>query len=203
MGRRGLQPPAEGEATRTRSSTRARPVQDYPDFYVADLALKNARRITDGQAQLGPYAWSAGGKLIDYTSDAPTTPKGKGRSCRRRSILPANYEPGKKYPTVVYIYEKLSDGFNRFAQPTANGFNKSVYTVQRLRGADAGHHVPVNDPGMSAVWCVLPALEAAIATGVVDRDAVGPARPLVGRLPDGVPGHADERLQGRRSPARR
>jgi dipeptidyl aminopeptidase/acylaminoacyl peptidase len=31
----------------------------------------------------------------------------------------------------------------------------------------------VNDPGRSAVWCVLPALEAAIATGVVDRDRVG------------------------------
>jgi dipeptidyl aminopeptidase/acylaminoacyl peptidase len=31
----------------------------------------------------------------------------------------------------------------------------------------------VDDPGMSSVWCVLPALEAAIATGVVDRYRVG------------------------------
>ena len=31
----------------------------------------------------------------------------------------------------------------------------------------------VNDPGMSAVWCVLPALKAAIATGVVDPKRVG------------------------------
>jgi dipeptidyl aminopeptidase/acylaminoacyl peptidase len=31
----------------------------------------------------------------------------------------------------------------------------------------------VNDPGMSAVWCVLPALKAAIATGVVDAKRVG------------------------------
>lgn len=31
----------------------------------------------------------------------------------------------------------------------------------------------VNDPGRSACWCVMPALEAAIATGVVDRDRVG------------------------------
>jgi len=27
----------------------------------------------------------------------------------------------------------------------------------------------INDPGMSSVWCVLPALEAAIATGVVTK----------------------------------
>ena len=31
----------------------------------------------------------------------------------------------------------------------------------------------LNDPGMSAVWCVLPALQAAIATGVVDKNKVG------------------------------
>ena len=61
----------------------------------------------------------------------------------------------------------------------------------------------INDPGMSAVGCVLPALDAAIATGVVDRDQRRPARPLVGRLPDRVPDHADGRVQGGRSPARR
>ncbi len=31
----------------------------------------------------------------------------------------------------------------------------------------------VNDPGMSAVWCVVPAVKAAIATGFVDPKAVG------------------------------
>ena len=31
----------------------------------------------------------------------------------------------------------------------------------------------VNDPGMSAVWCMVPAVKAAIATGVVDAKQVG------------------------------
>ena len=31
----------------------------------------------------------------------------------------------------------------------------------------------LNDPGVSAVECVLPALDAAIATGIVDGDKVG------------------------------
>ena len=31
----------------------------------------------------------------------------------------------------------------------------------------------VNDPGMSAVWCVVPAVKAAIATGIVDSANVG------------------------------
>ncbi len=36
---------------------------------------------------------------------------------------------------------------------------------------DIRYHV--NDPGMSAAWCVLPALEAAVSAGVVDPDRVG------------------------------
>ena len=31
----------------------------------------------------------------------------------------------------------------------------------------------VNDPGMSAVWCMVPAVKAAIATGIVDPKKVG------------------------------
>ena len=31
----------------------------------------------------------------------------------------------------------------------------------------------VNDPGMSAVWCVVPAVKAAIATGIVDPKRIG------------------------------
>jgi dipeptidyl aminopeptidase/acylaminoacyl peptidase len=57
--------------------------------------------------------------------------------------------------------------------PTASGFNKSVYTSNGYAVFTPDIAYQVNDPGRSAVWCVLPALEAAIATGVVDRDRVG------------------------------
>ena len=150
--------------------------KDFPDFYSADLALKNPRRVTNGQAQLEPYAWTDGGKLLDYTSDAPTTPGNagvKGKKLQAGLYLPANYEPGKKYPTIVYIYEHLSDNFNRFVQPTAYGFNKSVYTSNGYAVLMPDITYTVNDPGMSAVWSVLPALKAAIATGVVDPARVG------------------------------
>src|SRR5207245_1410498 len=57
--------------------------------------------------------------------------------------------------------------------PSANGFNPAVYTSNGYAVLMPDIVYQVNDPGMSAVWCVLPALEAAIATGVVDRDRVG------------------------------
>jgi dipeptidyl aminopeptidase/acylaminoacyl peptidase len=88
-------------------------------------------------------------------------------------LLPASYQPGKSYPTVVYIYEKLSDQLNRFAAPTANGFNRSVYTSNGYAVLMPDISYTVNDPGMSAVWCVLPALKAAVASGNVDARRVG------------------------------
>ncbi|MBM3312469.1 MAG: S9 family peptidase, partial [Candidatus Aminicenantes bacterium] len=82
-------------------------------------------------------------------------------------------EKGKRYPTIVYYYEKSSQGLNRYTAPGANGFNKSVYTSNGYAVLMPDIAYKVNDPGMSAAWCVLPALEAAVATGVVDRAKVG------------------------------
>jgi dipeptidyl aminopeptidase/acylaminoacyl peptidase len=88
-------------------------------------------------------------------------------------FLPANYEKGKRYPTLVYYYEKMSQQLNRYAAPSSNGFNKSVYTSHGYAVLIPDITYKINDPGMSAAWCVLPALEAAVATGVVDRSKVG------------------------------
>lgn len=53
----------------------------------------------------------------------------------------------------------------------------------------------INDPGMSAVWCILPGLQAD-ATGVVDINRRF-ARAFVGRLSDGVYGDATRGFQSR------
>ena len=73
----------------------------------------------------------------------------------------------------MYIYEKMSQGLNRYYSPSARGFNKTVYTSRGYAVLMPDIVYKVNDPGMSSVWCVLPALEAAIATGVVDKERVG------------------------------
>lgn len=140
--------------------------QDPPDYYVADGSLAAGSKLTDLASQQAPFAWSSGVRLVDYTSD-------KGDRLQAALFLPANYEPGKRYPTIVYIYERLSQGLNAYTRPTANGFNKSVYTSHGYAVLMPDIRYRVNDPGMSAVWCVLPAVKAAIATGVVDPKRIG------------------------------
>jgi dipeptidyl aminopeptidase/acylaminoacyl peptidase len=139
---------------------------DYPDFHVANAELAGATKVTAANPQQKEFGWTSGAKLIDYVSD-------KGDKLQGALFLPANYEPGKRYPTVVYIYEKMSQTLNTYAQPTLAAFNRSVYNNQGYAVFQPDITYKLNDPGMSAVWCVLPGLKAAVAAGIVDEGKVG------------------------------
>lgn len=144
--------------------------KDFPDYYATDASLKNGRRLTEANPQQKDFLWSDGQILLDYKMDAKS---GLDKPLQAALFLPANYEKGKRYPTIVYYYEKMSQQLNRYGQPTANGFNKSVYTSNGYAVLYPDIAYKVNDPGMSAAWCVLPAIEAAVAAGVVDRSKIG------------------------------
>ena len=135
----------------------------FPDWYAADAGLTNERRITDANPQQADVAWSAGARLIEYTCD------NTGFKLQGALFLPAGYEEGKKYPTLTYIYEKLSQGFHAYAQPNATRYaNPSVYTSRGYAYFMPDIAYKLDDPGRSAVWCVVPAVKAAIASGIVD-----------------------------------
>ncbi|OFW24395.1 MAG: peptidase S9 prolyl oligopeptidase [Acidobacteria bacterium RIFCSPLOWO2_12_FULL_66_21] len=136
------------------------------DYYITDAKLGPGTRLTDMRPQVARFTWSPGVQLVNYTCD-------KGDKLQAALFLPANYEKGKAYPTLVNFYEKMSQGANQFASPSANGFNRSVYTSNGYAVLVPDITYKVNDPGMSAVWCMVPAVKAAIATGVVDPKHVG------------------------------
>jgi dipeptidyl aminopeptidase/acylaminoacyl peptidase len=139
---------------------------DYPDLWVTDPDLQTGRRLTDGGTQRDGLRWSSGRLLLDYKCV-------KGEALQASLQLPADYEKGRRYPTVVYIYERMSPMHNRFYPPEQSGFSAAAFTSNgyAVLMPDIRYHV--NDPGMSAAWCVLPALEAAVRSGVVDPEHVG------------------------------
>jgi dipeptidyl aminopeptidase/acylaminoacyl peptidase len=141
--------------------------RDFPDYYVANADFNGGRKITDVNPQQKEFAWSSGVKLINYTS-------AKGDKLQGALYLPANYQPGKKYPLLVTIYEKRSNLANTYAGPNETSTpNRSIYTSRGYAVLDPDIVYRVNDPMMSAVWCVVPAVKAAIATGIVDSANVG------------------------------
>ena len=139
---------------------------EYADYHFVNADFGEGRRLTDANAQQAEYKWSSGVRLINYESK-------KGVKHQGALYLPADYEEGKSYPTIVYIYERLSQGLNQYDVPRTGGFSRSIYTSRGYAVLTPDISYTVNDPGMSSVWSVLPALEAAIETGIVDRAKVG------------------------------
>jgi len=145
----------------THGSTR-----EYPDYYAANNLLENGQKLTDANPQQKDFLWTSGVKIIDYTST-------RGEKLQAALFLPANYEPGKRYPMVVEIYEKESQGANNYPQPGYNGFSVAYYTSNGYAALEPDIVYKVNDPGVSAVACVVPAVKAAVAAGIADEKRVG------------------------------
>ena len=85
------------------------------DYYATDSKFGAPKRLTDMRPQVAQYNWTPGVQLVNYTCD-------KGDKLQAALYLPANYEKGKSYPTLVNFYEKMSQGANQFGTraPTAS-----------------------------------------------------------------------------------
>lgn len=139
-----------------------------PDFFVAsDKLLKSEKQLTNNIANEKASVLSSGSKLISYVS-------AHGDTLEATLYLPANYVEGQSYPTITYIYERLTQEKNNYAQPSfpGGGFNRAMYTNNGYAVLMPDIKYKLNDPGMSAVACVVPAVQAAINTGIVDEKNV-------------------------------
>ncbi|MFN3191769.1 MAG: prolyl oligopeptidase family serine peptidase [Aureliella sp.] len=140
--------------------------QDPTSYYVAGPDLDEAIQLTDLSSERAKFEWSDGVQLIDYTNS-------QGVKLQGALHLPAGYIEGKRYPTIVYMYEKLSQTANRFDSPRTGGFSASIYTSNGYAVFNPDIVFQINDPGMSSKDCILAGLDAAIDSGVVDPERVG------------------------------
>ncbi|MCK5145574.1 S9 family peptidase [bacterium] len=139
---------------------------DFPDYYRADGNLSDGVRLTEANPQQSETAWCAGVKLIDYKNT-------RGEKMQGALYLPAGYEEGESYPTIVYMYEKLSQNANRYPAPRLWVYEHTFHTSNGYAVLNPDITYKINDPGISAVECILPCLDAAIASGIVDEKNVG------------------------------
>lgn len=91
-------------------------------------------------------------------------------------MLPANYDSSKKYPMVVYIYERLGYVRHEYQNPTL--YNEGGFNVANLSGK--GYFVlfpdiayQMRDMGESAKKCVLTAVDTVLAEWNVDAKRLG------------------------------
>lgn len=142
--------------------------QDYdkpPALYLTDN-FTNEKQVVATNPQQQNYYWGKS-ELISYTNK-------KGKKLQGALFYPANYEPGKKYPMVVYIYETLSNTVHTYFPPSVrSAYNTTNFTSNGYFVFRPDIVYEINDPGLSAVNCVVPAVEEVLKTGMIDKSKVG------------------------------
>lgn len=137
-----------------------------PNAFVGGPDLKDPKQVTKTNPFQSNYAWSHE-ELIDYKNS-------HGDRLQGSLYYPAGYEPGKKYPMVVYMYEKLSDGLHRYSGPSERDYyNAGAITQHGYFLLEPDILFRPRDPGVSVVDCVTSAVKRVIQMGLIDPKKVG------------------------------
>ncbi len=139
---------------------------DFPDYYVSDTRFQNPVRVTDANPQQKEYAWGRR-ILIDYENS-------QGVKLQATLTLPAGYVEGKKYPMLVYFYEKMSQRHHNYSMPTYDDRpHMSTYASDGYLVLMPDIVYTVGIPGSNALDCVSAAVQKVIDLGYADPDHIG------------------------------
>jgi dipeptidyl aminopeptidase/acylaminoacyl peptidase len=139
---------------------------DQPDIQITDSSFKGMKKVTDANPQQAQLLWGTG-EMITYRN-------ADGVPLQAALYKPENFDPKKKYPMMIYIYERLSQNLNAFVRPgPGTSINISYYVSNGYLVLTPDIIYTTGHPGQSALKCVLPAVQAVVDKGFVNRDAIG------------------------------
>jgi len=139
---------------------------DEPDLFVTDSNFDAPKKVTDANPQKADLLWGSS-EMISYRND-------DGVQLQGVLFKPEGFDPKKKYPMIIYIYERLSQNLNTFVPPRpGHSINISYYVSNGYLVLTPDIVYTTGHPGQSALKCVLPAIEAMVEKGFVDRAHIG------------------------------
>jgi len=141
---------------------------EYPELYSSDQNFNNIKKLSITNPQQKEYNWGTS-ELIEWESFNKDSLQ--GILCK-----PENFDPGKKYPMIVYFYEKRSDLLHRYNAPDAI---KSVVNWSYL--VSNGYLVFIPDvvfrtaePGASSYDAIVSGVKALTEQhDFIDKDRIG------------------------------
>ena len=139
---------------------------EFPDVWTTAADFASPKRLSNGHAQTAPFRWGTS-ELISYKSE-------DGVPLQGVLIKPADFDPKKKYPMIVYLYEKLSDTVHDFRNPgPGQNVNPSYYASNDYVIFLPDIVYKIGYPGKSAMNCIMPGVEKISKMGFVDEKAIG------------------------------
>jgi dipeptidyl aminopeptidase/acylaminoacyl peptidase len=139
---------------------------EFPDLWTSNLQIENPTRLTDANPQIEDFAWG-NAELVEWAS-------ADGIPLQGVLIKPGNYEPGKRYPVLVYYYRFFSQRLNQFNEPVVN--HRPSFPLYASNGYAVflpDIRFEVGSPGFSATKCLVPGVQKLIDLGIADPNAIG------------------------------
>ncbi len=138
---------------------------EYPDIWVSGMDFIG-KKVSNLGAQTDSFLWGEA-ELRNFRSSDGVPLKGI-------LIRPENFDPDRKYPLLVYIYETLHQGLHSFRHPSpGTSVNASYYVsndyVMWMPDIEYG----TGYPGKDALKCVLPSINMLVTEGFIDEDRIG------------------------------
>jgi dienelactone hydrolase len=138
--------------------------QEYPDIYTAKLDFSNLTKVSETNAQQAEVNWGSV-ELVDYKTNDGTPMQGL-------LFKPENFDESRKYPMMVYFYERNSDGLHNYRAPAPSA---STINIPFFVSNDYVVFVPdikydLGLPGPSAYNSIIPGVQTVVAKGFIDSD---------------------------------
>lgn len=140
--------------------------EEYRELYAAnDVDMSGIKKLSDVGAQEDPYNWGTA-ELIEFDNTYD------GEKMQAILYKPENFDPNKKYPMIVYFYERRSNSLHSHPSPapSASTVNIPYYVSNDYLLLVPDIKYELGHPGRSAMNHVVPATKAVMEMGFVDED---------------------------------
>ncbi|RUO21258.1 S9 family peptidase [Aliidiomarina iranensis] len=140
--------------------------RQFPDLMLATRDFSAPSQLTNVNPQRNEFLWG-NAELVEWEST-------RGEPLQGVLIKPDNYDANKRYPVMVYFYEKFSQRLYQWNQMKVNHRPNFPYFL----GQDyvvflPDVHFRQGAPGPSATESLVPGMEKIIEMGVADPEAIG------------------------------
>ena len=139
----------------------------FGDLWTSDADFGGRRKLSDVNPQQADYRWGTA-ELVDWTSN-------DGARLEGLLVTPEGFDPSRRYPLMVYFYERMSDGLHDYRAPTP-GSSSIAFSFYASRGYVVfAPDIPyeVGYPGESALDAVVPGVLELVRRGFVDPARIG------------------------------
>ncbi|MBN1633773.1 MAG: S9 family peptidase [Ignavibacteria bacterium] len=140
---------------------------EFPDLWISNVNFENPKKHTHTNPQQESYFW---GQIEPfYWKDSA------GTDMKGLLLKPENFNPEKKYPMIVYFYEKYTDKFHMhyIPNPSRSVINFPLYNSN-------GYIIFIPDityklgyPGESAYNAIMSGTHALVDKGFIDEKNIG------------------------------